>query len=126
MTRHDLGYISSQLAYFLLSNPARIHLEAAARVLDYLQSSNDSSPCASRPVLRAYVDSDRGSRFSTSGAAWDCIGTLIHWVSETQRSVSMSSTEAECFAACVGAHDIQQSLHMRKAMLRCLAFECGV
>ena len=109
MTRFELGYISSQLARFV-SNPARVHFQAALRVLIYLQGSKDRvltfSPCAARPVLRSYVDSDWGTRFSISGAAFEFMGTLVHWFSKTQRSVSMSSTEAEYFAACVATREI--------------------
>ena len=109
MTRFELGYISSQLARFV-SNPARVHFQAALRVRVFLRGSKDRvltfSPSTSHPILRAYVDSDWGTRFSISGAAFEFMGTLVHWFSKTQRSVSMSSTEAEYFAACVATRDI--------------------
>ena len=109
MTRFELGYISSQLARFV-SNPGRFHFQAALRVLVYLKGSPHRtltlSPRVAHPVLRVYVDSDWGTRFSVSGAAFEFMGTLVHWFSKTQRSVSMSSTEAEYFAACVAARDV--------------------
>lgn len=109
VTRFELSFISSQLARFV-SNPGRIHFQAALRVLIYLQCSKDRSlsirPHATLPVLRVFVDSNWGTRFSVSAAIFDFMGTVVHWLSKTQRSVSMSSTEAEFFAACVAARDV--------------------
>lgn len=108
MTRYELSYISSQLARFV-SNPGQQHFRAALRVLAYLQCTCDKtlrlSPNLSHPLLRIYVDSDWGTKFSVSGAAFEFMGTLVHWASKTQRSVSMSSTEAEFFATCLAARD---------------------
>ena len=87
-----------------------MHFQAALRVLIYLKGSPDRvlvlTPRLDRPALRVYVDSDWGIRFSVSGAAFELQETLIHWFSKTQRSVSMSSTEAEYFAACLAARDV--------------------
>ena len=47
------------------------------------------------------------------------MGCLIHWFSKTQRSVSLSSTEAEFFAAMMAARD---GMHLRDVLtdLDCL------
>lgn len=109
MTRFELSFVSSQPARFV-SNPGHVHFQAALRVLIYLKVSQDRvltlSPRVDRSALRAYVDSDWGTRFSFSGAAFELMGTLVHWLSKTQRSISMSSTEAEYFAACIAARDV--------------------
>ena len=107
MTRPELSYISSQLARFV-SNPGRVHYSAALRVLLYLRGSVDRSltyrPSASRP-LRIFVDSDWAVKYSISGACFELMGCNVHWFSKTQRSVSLSSTEAEWFAAMVAARE---------------------
>ena len=107
VTRPELSYISSQLARFV-SNPGRVHYSAALRVLLYLRGSVDRSltyrPSASRP-LRIFVDSDWAVKYSISGACFELMGCNVHWFSKTQRSVSLSSTEAEWFAAMVAARE---------------------
>ena len=108
VTRFEIGYIAAQLARFV-SNPGRVHFKAAVRVLIYLTSTSEKAfvikPDIYRPQLRIFVDSNWGTRFSVSGALFEFMGVIIHWFSKTQRSVSMSSTEAEYFAACVAARD---------------------
>lgn len=49
--------------------------------------------------LRAFVDADWATKFSVSGGLIDFMGSPVHWLSRAQRSVSMSSTESEFFAA---------------------------
>ena len=109
MTRPELGYISGQLARFL-SNPGKVHYRAALRVLVYLRDTQDVSltihPSSINPTLRAFVDSDWGTRYSISGGIIDLMGVPVHWFSRVQRSVSMSSTEAEYFATCVMVREL--------------------
>lgn len=109
MTRFEIGYIAAQLARFV-SNPARVHFKAAVRVLIYLRTTKNHALVLSpsrdnEPALRVFVDSNWGTKFSVSGAVFEFKGALIHWFSKTQRSVSMSSTEAEYFAASMAARD---------------------
>ena len=108
VTRPDLAYIASQLARFV-SNPALIHYRAALRVLIYLQSSASQPlrlhPSDSQPLC-AYVDADWVTKFSISGGIIAFMSVPLLWYSRTQRSVSMSSTEAEYFAMCAAAKEI--------------------
>lgn len=100
VTRPDLCFISAQLARYV-SNPGRSHYRAALRVLMYLDNTSSKGICMklSRDLkLRAFVDANWSSKFSVSGGILDFMGVPIHWLSKTQRSVSMSSTEAEFFA----------------------------
>ena len=110
VTRPELSYITSQLARFV-SNPGRIHYTAALRVLLYLDGSSQRTlhyaPKASLG-FQTYVDSNWDVRFSISGAVFVFMGCAIHWFSKTQRSVSLSSTEAEFFAAMMAARDCVQ------------------
>ena len=110
VTRPELSYITSQLARFV-SNPGRVHYNAALRVLLYLDGSSQRTlhyaPKASLG-FQTYVDSNWDVKFSISGAIFVFMGCAIHWFSKTQRSVSLSSTEAEFFAAMMAARDCVQ------------------
>lgn len=111
VSRPELSYISGQLARYV-ANPGMPHYKAALRVLVYLRGTVTQSLVLkadrSRP-LRAFVDSDWSTKFSISGGVIEFMGCIVHWLSRTQRSVSMSSTEAEYFAACVVAREMVTS-----------------
>lgn len=85
------------------------HYKAALRVLVYLRGTVAQlltfNADVARP-LRAFVDSDWATKFSVSGGVIEFMGCVVHWLSRSQRSVSMSSTEAEYFAACVVAREV--------------------
>mmetsp|Transcript_32987 Transcript_32987/g.75793 ORF Transcript_32987/g.75793 Transcript_32987/m.75793 type:complete len:278 (-) Transcript_32987:180-1013(-) len=109
VTRFEIAYVAAQLARFV-SNPARSHFTAAIRVLSYLRTTANQALTltptrATGPDLRVFVDSSWGTRFSVSGAVFEFKGAVVHWFSKTQRSVSMSSTEAEYFAASMATRD---------------------
>lgn len=108
VTRPELSYIAGQLARFV-SNPSALHYRAALRVLLYLKSTQDQGlifhPQGSESI-RCFVDADWSSEFSVSGGVMDYMGCPVHWFSRTQKSVSMSSTEAEYFATCVAAREV--------------------
>lgn len=108
VTRPDLCFIAAQLAKFV-SNPGFAHYRAALRVLLYLQGSADRGltfkPNASLP-LRAFVDANWSTKFSVTGGIIDFMGAPIHWLSRSQRSVSMSSTESEFVAASLVVREV--------------------
>ena len=54
----------------------------------------------------ALVDSNWSSQFSISGALVYFMGALVHWFSKTQKSVSLSTAEAEFFGAMLAAKDL--------------------
>lgn len=116
VSRPELSYISGQLARFV-SNPAMSHYRAALRVLIYLRGTVTQvltyRPVACTP-LRAFVDSDWAVKFSISGGIVEFMGCAAHWLSRSQRSVSMSSTEAEYFACCLIAREV---LYFRDILL---------
>lgn len=78
-------------------------------MLIYLQSTPDRG-LVLRPnqhlPLRAFVDADWATKFSISGGLVDFMGSPVHWISRTQRSVSMSSTESEFFAASLVVREV--------------------
>lgn len=108
VTRPELSYIAGQLARFV-SNPSMLHYRAALRVLLYLKSTQDQA-LSFQPrgpeVIRCHVDANWSAEFSISGGIIDFMGFPIHWFSRTQKSVSMSSTEAEYFATCVATREV--------------------
>lgn len=108
MTRPDISYAASQLCRFL-ANPGRPHIAAAFRVLIYLDGTKDHA-LTFRPVLarllEVMVDSSWLPGFSCSGALYFYAGCLFHWFSKNQRSVTLSSAEAEYFGAMLAAKDL--------------------
>ena len=108
MTHFHLAYPAGQLARFL-TNPGLPHFRAALRLLAYLQSMG-SRPLVFAPNsargLDTYVDSSWATRFSVSGCLIFYHGCLFHWFSKMQKSVSLSSAEAEYFGAMMAARDL--------------------
>ena len=56
--------------------------------------------------LETLVDSSWATKFSCSGAMFFIHGCLFHWFSKIQRSVSLSSAEAEYFGVMMAARDL--------------------
>lgn len=108
VSRIELTFIAGQLARFV-GNPGYLHYRAALRVLIYLRGSAGDAlvfqPDAQLP-LQVYVDSDWSSQFSVSGGIVTMMGCPIYWVSRLQKSVAMSSTEAEYFASSLLAREV--------------------
>lgn len=108
MTRPDIAFAASQLARFL-SNPGMTHYHAALRVLVYLDNTRarclDFKPNL-KYTLDAYVDSNWATKFSCTGAFFFFFGCPIFWISKLQRSVSLSSAEAEFFGASLAAKEL--------------------
>ena len=108
MTMPFVAYAASQLARFL-TNPGPSHYAAAVRLLLYLRSAGDLplrfTPDTSRG-LETFVDSSWATRFSCSGCMIFYHGCLFHWFSKMQRSITLSSAEAEYFGAMLCARDL--------------------
>ena len=108
MTRHDIAYAATQLSR-VLTNPGQVHVKAAARVLIYLRSTEARTLVFAPNVNRrldTFVDSNWATKFSCSGALYFFHGCLFHWFSKMQRSVTLSSAEAEYFGAMLAARDL--------------------
>ena len=99
---------AGQLARFL-TNPGPSHFRAALRLLAYIRDNQDQplvfATNTERP-LETFIDSSWGTRFSVSGCMVFYHGCLFHWFSKMQRSVSLSSAEAEFFGGMMAARDL--------------------
>ena len=108
MTRVDIAYSASQLARFM-TNPGPSHFKAAIRVLLYLRDTTDRA-LVMRPdpdrELESFVDSSWATKFSCSGGMFFFYGCLFHWFSKMQRSVTLSSAEAEFFGTMLAAKEV--------------------
>ena len=108
ITYPELAYITGQLARFM-TNPGPKHFKAATRVLLYLRTASNR-PLVFKPdttrTLETYVDSSWSTSFSCSGAMCMYYGCLFHWFSKMQRSVTLSSAEAEFFGAMMASRDV--------------------
>ena len=108
MTMPLIAYAAGQLARFL-TNPGPSHFRAALRLLVYLRCHGDRplvfAPNTERS-LDTYVDLSWGTRFSVSGCMIFYHGCVFHWFSKMQKSVALSSAEAEYFGAMMAARDL--------------------
>ena len=124
MTFSEICHVTTQLARFV-SNPGPPHFDAAMRVLIYLDGQRGRGlryePDASLP-LHVYVDSSWESKFSCSGAYYFFMGCHFHWFSKLQRSVSLSSAEAEFFGCMLALKD---TLWLRQLLLDLGVLEPG-
>ena len=101
-TRPDIAYTVQQLSQFA-SNPAQVHLQAAKRVLRYLQGSQDLHLTYQRGnestgTIQGYSDADFAAgedRKSISGYIFILAGSPISWQAKKQSTIALSTAEAE-------------------------------
>ena len=118
-TRPDLAYSVGYLSRFS-SNPGLAHVTALKHVLRYLAGTsdyqlvygtsqrNESSP--SRPFqVYGYCDSDYAAcvddRLSVAGWVFLAAGGATSWQSQKQKSIALSTVEAEYMAACAACKE---------------------
>ncbi|KAM1078563.1 hypothetical protein ACFX15_025113 [Malus domestica] len=101
ITRPDITYSVHLLSRFMQS-PQKSHYEAALRILKYLKGTPGQGmmfPSQNSLKLKAYCDSDWAgcptTRRSTTGYCVFLGNSLISWKSKRQKTVSLSSAEAE-------------------------------
>lgn len=117
-TRPDLSYPVSMLSQFN-NCYSQVHWSAAKRVLRYLQKTIDHG-IVFRKIddnLVGYADSDWGNsiddRRSYTGFVFTLSGACISWESRKQRTVALSSTEAEYMALSDASKEV---LHLKKLL----------
>ena len=106
-TRADIATAVNVLAR-VQSTPTHAHLKAAKRILQYLKGTDKIGLLfpskTTAPGLTGYADADWGTdrltRRSTSGWCFTLNGGLLSWRSRLQRSVALSTCEAEYIALC--------------------------
>jgi hypothetical protein len=124
ITRIDVCYAVSQLCRFT-SKPSLHHLQAAYRVLKYLNDTSNlclefgSAPNTGEELnITAYSDADfagdKIERKSTSGSVIKFNGDIIKWVSKKQKSVATSTMESEYYAVSETTKEILWALNWIK------------
>ena len=132
-TRPDISYAAMSLGQFN-ANPTRGHLLAAKRVLRYLagtldlvlEFNFDGGAVASSvggflhncAVSDADWASDESDRCSISGYCFYYLNSLVSWSATKQKSISLSSTEAEYYSM---THALKEALWIR-LLLSLLSF----
>jgi hypothetical protein len=112
-TRPDISYAVGQVAQFT-TNLGKSHCEAVKRILSYLKGTATFGlrfqKTQSNGILFAFTDADYAgdldSRRSTTGYVLTLNAGPVAWGSIKQKSVALSTTEAEYIAACHTAKEI--------------------
>lgn len=113
VSRPDIAQAVGDVSRYL-ENPNRAHINALKRILRYLNGTKSmgityGSSSSNDRVLAGYTDADFArdvdTRRSTTGYAFVLGGGVITWRSQRQRTVALSTAEAEYMAACEGAKE---------------------
>ena len=105
-THPDISYAVIKMAQFA-SNPSSDHMSKAKWIIHYLGSTPDLSLVfdgSSDKGIIAFCDSDWASdkikHKSQTGYFFQLAATSISWQSRAQKTIALSSTEAEYIAVC--------------------------
>jgi ATP-binding cassette subfamily B (MDR/TAP) protein 1 len=102
-TRPDISHAVGVVSRYM-SNPSKQHWEAVKWILRYLRGTTEKCLTFRKDEfnLEGYVDSDFAGkvdhRRSTTGYVFTLGSTAISWVSQLQKIVTISTTEAEYVA----------------------------
>lgn len=118
-TRPDISFAVTCLSQFS-SNPLPEHIQALKRVLRYLKSTvnvglnyTGTDTKLTAPALIGYSDADWGQSYdrrSITGYTFLLCGGAISWQSKKQRTVALSTVEAEYMAT---THAAKEALWWR-------------
>jgi len=119
-TRPDIAYAVGEVSRFM-KNPGRGHWTAVKHLLRYLKGTVDwgiqfGGPGADLTV-QGYSDADWGGaqdRRSTTGYVFMLAGGPVSWRSKRQKSVALSTMEAEYMSLCDAA---QEAIWMARLMV---------
>ncbi|XP_045461870.1 secreted RxLR effector protein 161-like [Harmonia axyridis] len=110
-TRPDIAYAVSKAARSM-SEPTYANWTSVKRIFRYLRGTSDQGLLytSSEDDVCAYSDADLAgdieTRRSTSGFVSLIGGTAVSWTSQLQKSVALSTTEAEFVASSEGAKEL--------------------
>jgi hypothetical protein len=100
-TRPDIAFAVIKMSQFS-ANPSQDHLNRALYIVRYLAGTMSTAICfggKTETGFISYSDSDWGmdleTRRSTTGYAIFLANGLVSWLSKRQKTISLSSTEAE-------------------------------
>ena len=103
-TQPDLSFAVIKLSQYS-SKPWRVHWDGIKRIFRYLRGTLDRAihlgPIDPGNNLIGYFDSahaDTPSKCSTCGYLFTLYGGIISWSTKVQRTIALSSTEAEFMA----------------------------
>ncbi|GMF35814.1 unnamed protein product [Phytophthora fragariaefolia] len=122
-TRPDVAFVVTQLSRFL-GNPGLQHWKAAIRVLRYLKSTREHGivyqGSSGKVTVEAFTDADWGSntddRRSVSGVMVMVGNGPVVFKSKYQRTVALSSAEAEYMALILCVQEVLWTRSMLKDM----------
>lgn len=124
VSRPDISYSVGAVSRYL-ENPGSTHVNAVKRIIRYLKGTNNYGIeyGGTSVVLKGYTDSDHGrdidTRRSTSGYAFLINNGIVSWKSYLQKTVALSTTEAEYIAASDG---VKEAIWLRQ-LLKDIGFE---
>lgn len=113
-----IAHATSALAKHM-ADPSTRHWQALKHLLRYLAGHRDlgityeraQSPPDPNATMEAWVDSDwaqcKDTRRSRTGVVFTYAGDVVHYRSSMQKTVALSSSEAEYVAAAVAARDVK-------------------
>ena len=112
-TRPDISFAVGYVSQFL-DKAEQKHWLIVKRILRYIRGTASFGICfrhnSKSGILEAYCDvdyaSDTSTRRSLSGGAFKYSDGAIVWISRRQKSVSLSTTEAEYMAASEAAKEV--------------------
>lgn len=102
-TRPDIAHAVGVVSRYM-SDPGKEHWEGVKWILRYLKGTSGMALCfkKSNIILQGFTDANLGgdldSRKSTTGYMFTFGGTAVSWMSRLQKSVALSTTEAEYMA----------------------------
>lgn len=110
VSRPDIAYAVNILSRYI-NNPSQQHVNAVKRVIRYLvNTKNVCIRYGESNDLIGYSDADFAgdvdTRKSTTGYIFLMNGGPVTWLSQKQKTIALSTTEAEFVAACESAKEI--------------------
>jgi hypothetical protein len=137
-TRPDIAFAVNQLTRHL-NNPGKVHWVAAMRVLKYLRGTASLGLTYRREeetkgaTIIGFADADWAgdteTRRSTSGSVFMLGGAAISWRTKLQRSVALSTCEAELMSLSAALQEaiwlrrLSKDLHLTSAQEPMTLFE---